>query len=136
MGFPFHLATFEFSLITCNNEIEPFLIFFFQGERRLAVFFYEKLNKLLTQIIRPAVFAANSSTRKILKIDLKKGGKLITSDTLPLGSRTARAINKYTTTQALEVRKFKQNAQKCLIHLIEKLKELYIMSFTKPDSFF
>ena len=49
-------------------------------------------------------------------------------------------------TRAPEVRKFKQNAQKCLIHLVEKLKEqssqrlqmhtLYIMSFTKPDSFF
>ena len=35
-------------------------------------------------------------------------------------------MNKSTTTattQALEVRKFKQNARKCLIHLVEKLKE-------------
>ena len=72
----------------------------------------------------------------MLKIDLNKWEKFITSDTLSPGLRTARAINKYTTTQALEVRKFKQNAQKCLIHLVEKLKEPYIMSFTKPDSFF
>ena len=59
----------------------------------------------------------------MLKIDLRKEENLISSDNLHLGVGTTGAINKCTTTQALEVRKFKQNAQKFLIHLVEKLKE-------------
>ena len=55
--------------------------------------------------------------------DLKKEENLISSDDIYLGVGTTRAINKCTTTHALEVRKFKQNAQKFLIHLVEKLKE-------------
>ena len=73
--------------------------------------------------ICPAVFAANSSIQKMLKIGLKKEENLIPSDDLHLGVRTTRAINKCTTTQVLDVRKFKQNAQKSLIHLVKKLKE-------------
>ena len=73
--------------------------------------------------IRPAVFVANSSTWKMLKIDLKKEENLISSDNLHLGIGTIRAIKKCTTTQALEVRKFKQNARKFFIHMVEKLKE-------------
>ena len=98
------------------------------------------------RFICPAVFEANSSSWKMLKIDLKKEENLISSDKLHLGVRTTRITNKFTTTQTLEVRKFKQNARKFLIHLIGKLKEhsplklethtLYIMSFIKPDSFF
>ena len=94
---------------------------FLQGERPLPEFLYEKLKELLTLItgrfIHPAVFAANSSTWKMLKIDLKKEENLISSENLHFGVGTRRA------TQALEVRKFKQNAQKFLIHLVEKLKE-------------
>ena len=59
--------------------------------------------------IRPAAFAANSSTKKI---DLKKEENLISSHKLHLGVGTPRAINKCTKTQALVVRKFKQNARK------------------------
>ena len=59
----------------------------------------------------------------MLKIDLRKEENLISSDNLYLGVGTTAAINKCTTTQALEVTKFKQNAQKFLIHLVEKLKE-------------
>ena len=70
------------------------------------------------RFIRPAFFTAKSSTRKMLKIDLKKEENLISSDNLHLGIGTTKAINKCTTTQALEVRKFKQNARK-----VEKLKE-------------
>ena len=70
------------------------------------------------RFIRPAFFAAKSSTRKMLKTDLKKEENLISSDNLHLGIGTTKAINKCTTTQALEVRKFKQNARK-----VEKLKE-------------
>ena len=55
------------------------------------------------------------------KTDLKKEENLISSDNLYFGVRTTRAINKCTTTQTLEVRKFKQNAQKFLIHLVKKL---------------
>ena len=55
------------------------------------------------------------------KTDLKKEENLISSDNLYFGVRTTRAINKCTTTQTLEVRKFKQNAQKVLIHLVKKL---------------
>ena len=55
------------------------------------------------RFIRPAVFAANSSTWKMLKIDLKKEENLIFSDNLHLGVGTTRAINNCTTTQALEV---------------------------------
>ena len=75
------------------------------------------------RFIRPAVFAANSSTRKMLKIDLKKEENFISSDNLQLGVETIRPINKCTTTQALEVRKFKQNARTFFIHLVEKLEE-------------
>ena len=57
----------------------------------------------------------------MLKIDLKEEENLISSDDLQLGVGTTRAINKCTTTQALEVRKFKQNARKFLIHLVGKL---------------
>ena len=103
MGFPMHLATLEFSLFICN-KIEPFLTFF-QGGRPLAVFFYEKLKELLTLImgrfVHPAVFAANSSTQKMLKIDFKKEENLISYDNLCLGVGTTRAINKCTTMQAL-----------------------------------
>ena len=75
------------------------------------------------RFIRPAIFAAKSSTRKMLKIDLKKEENLISSDNLHLGIGTIKAINKCTTTQALEVRKFKQNARKVFLNLVEKLKE-------------
>ena len=112
IGFPLHHATLEFSLFIFN-EIEPFSIFF-QAERSLAVFLYEKLKELLTstmgRFIRPAVFAANSSTQKILKIDLKKEENSISSDNLHDGVGTTRAKNKCTATQALEVKKFKQTA--------------------------
>ena len=53
----------------------------YQGEQPLAVFLCEKLKELLTLImgrfICPAVFVANSSTQKILKINLKKEESLI-----------------------------------------------------------
>ena len=65
----------------------------------------------MERLICPAVFAVNSSTQKMLKIDLKKEENLISSDNLHLGVGTTRAINKCTKAQALEVRKFKQNAQ-------------------------
>ena len=104
LGFPLHLATLEFFLFICNEK-EPFLTFF-QGERPLAIFLYEKLKELLLSImgrfIRLAVFAVSSSTRKMLKIDLKKEEKLISSDNLHLGVGTTRAVNKCTTTQALK----------------------------------
>ena len=66
---------------------------------------------------RPAVFAANGSTwkmlkidlRKMLKIDLRKEKNMIFSSNVHLGIGAAGAINKCTTTQALEVGKFKQN---------------------------
>ena len=144
MGFPLHLATLELSLFICN-KVEPFLTFC-QGEWPLAVFFFEKLKELLTSIMErficPAVFAVISSTWKMLKINLKKEEKLISSDNVRLVG-TARAINKCTATQALEVKKSKQNAQKFLIHLVEKKTipftsqiHTYFMSFTKPGSFF
>ena len=59
----------------------------------------------------------------MLKINLKKEENLISSDNLHIAVGTTRAINKCTTIQALEVRKFKQNAQTLLIHLVENLKE-------------
>ena len=94
MGFPLHLATLEFSLYICN-EIEPFLTFF-QAEWPLAVLLYERLKELLTSImgrfICSAVFAANTSTRKMLKIDLKKEENLIPSNNLHLGVGATRAI--------------------------------------------
>ena len=68
-------------------------------------------------------FAANSSIEKMLKIDLKKEENLISSDNLHLGVGVTRAISKCTATQVLEVRKFKQNAVKFFIHLVEKLKD-------------
>ena len=78
----------------------------------MAVFLYEKLKELLTsilgRIIGRAVFAISSSSRKMLKLDLKKEEKLISSDNSHLGVGTTRAINKCTTAEALEVRKFKQ----------------------------
>ena len=120
-----------------------------QSEQPLAVFLYEKLKELLTSItgrfICPAVLAANSSTQKMWKINLKKEGNLISSDNINLGIiGTTRAISKCTETQPLETRKLKQYTQKFLILLVEKLKErsplryyyTHIMSFTKPDSFF
>ena len=95
------------------------------------------------RLLRPAVFTRNSSTWKMLKIDLKKEENLISSDNLHVGVRATRAFNKCTTTQAPQVRKLKQNARKFFIHLAEKLKgrpplQIYAshMSFTKPDSFF
>ena len=74
IGFLLHLATLEFSLFLCY-EIEP-LFTFFQAEWLSTVFLYENFKELLTsimgRIIRPAVFTANSSARKMSKIDLKK----------------------------------------------------------------
>ena len=61
------------------------------------------------RFIRPAVFATNGSTWKMLKIDLRKEKNMIFSSNLHLGIGAAGAINKCTTTQALEVRKLKQN---------------------------
>ena len=77
----------------------------------------------MRRFIRRAVFSANSSSRKMLEIDLKKKENLISSDNLLLEVGTTRAINKCATTQALEGRKFKQSAQKFSIDLLEKLKE-------------
>ena len=77
----------------------------------------------MERLICPAVFAVNSSTQKMLKIDLKKEENLISSDNLHLGVGTTRTVNKCITTQTLEVRKFKKNARKFSIHLVEKLKE-------------
>ena len=78
MEFPLYLATLEFALFICN-EIELFLTFF-REERPLAIFLYEKLKELPASImgrfIRLAVFTANSSIRKMLKIDLKKEDNL------------------------------------------------------------
>ena len=72
---------------------------------------YEKLKELLTLImgrfIHPAVFTVNSSTEKIVKIDLRKEENLISPDDFHLGVGT-RAINKCTTTRVLEVRKSKK----------------------------
>ena len=114
IGFPLHAGTPEFTLFICN-EIEPFLTFF-QAEWLLAAFLYEKLKELLISImgrlLRPAVFTRNSSTWKMLKIDLKKEENLISSHNLHVGVRTTRAFNKCTTTQAPQVRKLKQNARK------------------------
>ena len=59
----------------------------------------------------------------MLKINLKKEENLISSDNLHLGVGATRAISKCTTTQVLEVRKFKQNAVKFFINLVEKLKD-------------
>ena len=59
----------------------------------------------------------------MLKIILKKEENLICSHDLHIGVGTTRAINKCTTMEALEVRKFKQNAQNFLIHQVEKSKE-------------
>ena len=50
MGFPLHLATLEFFL-SIYNKIEP-LLTFFQAERPLEVFLYEKLKEFLTSIIQ------------------------------------------------------------------------------------
>ena len=71
------------------------------------------------RFICTAVFAANSTTRKMLKINLKKEQNLISSDNLYLGVGTTRATNKCTATQTLEVRKFKQNTRKIFIHLFK-----------------
>ena len=71
----------------------------------------------MERFICPAVFAVGSSTWKMLKINLKKEEKLISSDNINLVG-TARAINKCTA--ALEVKKSKQIARKFLIHLVEK----------------
>ena len=54
---------------------------------------------------------------------MKKEENLISSDNLHLGVGTTRTVNKCITTQTLEVRKFKKNARKFSIHLVEKLKE-------------
>ena len=108
MGFPLFLTTLEFSLYICN-EVEPFLTHF-QAERPLAVFLYEKLKELLTSImgrfVCSAVFAVISSTRKMLKINLKKEENLISSDNVHVGVGATRAINN------ISSGKFKQNAQK------------------------
>ena len=53
----------------------------------------------------------------MLRIDFKKEENLISSGDLQLGVGTTGAIKKCTTTQALEVRKFKQIARKSLIRL-------------------
>ena len=137
MALPLYLSTPEFSLFI-RNEIKTFLTFF-KAEQPLAVFLYEKLTELLALImgkfIRPAVFAENSSTRK-----MQKEENLISSDNLHLAVGTTRGMNKCTTTLALEVRRFKQNALrfliKRLIPLTLQIHTLYIMSLTKPDSFF
>ena len=87
MGFPLHLTTLEFSLFR-YIEIEPSLNFF-QAERPLALYLYENLKELLLTLImgrfiHSAVFAANSSTMKMLEIDLKKEKNLISSGNLIL----------------------------------------------------
>ena len=74
MGFSFHLVTLEVSLFICN-EVEPFLTLF---SRRTAIgsIFVRKVKRITNLEYRKihwsAVFAASSSTQKILKIDLKK----------------------------------------------------------------
>ena len=147
MSFPFHIATLDFALLICN-KIEPFLTFFFFKQNGHWQYFCMKVKRITNlddgKTIRSAVFPANSSTCKMSKIDLKKEENLISSDNLHLRVGTTRAINKCTTTKAIEVRKFRQNAQKMLVHFVEKFQTkiplklqihtLYIVSFTKPGT--
>ena len=126
VGFPLHLATLEFSVFICN-EIEPFLTLF-SSRTPIGCNFYVWRVKRITNLVYgrficPAIFEANSNTRKMLRIDFKKEENLISSGDLQLGVGTTGAIKKCTTTQALEVRKFKQITRKSLIRLFEKLKE-------------
>ena len=65
----------------------------------------------------------------MLKIILKKEENLISSHNVHIGVGTTRIISKCTTMQALEVRKFKQNAQKFLIHQVEKSKEQSLLCY-------
>ena len=120
---------------------------FFQGERPLAAFLYEKLKELLTSSIGRFIglqfLQQVVAPRKFWKSIWRKK-KLNSSDNLHLGVGTTRAINKCTTTKAIEVRKFRQNAQKMLVHFVEKFQTkiplklqihtLYIVSFTKPGT--
>lgn len=120
-----HLATLHFSLCI-TNEIEPFLTFF-QAERPLAVFLFEKLKELVTSLmerfVKSDVLESNSSVNKLLKIDLDDASNLISVENIKVGSGALLICKKAKTTQALEVRKFKQNSRDFLVKLVEKLKE-------------
>lgn len=125
LGSPMHLATLQFSLCI-TNEIEPFLTFF-QAERPLAVFLFEKLKDLVTSLmerfVKSDVLESNSSVNKLLKIDLADTKNLISIDKIKVGSGAQLICNKAKTTQAPDVRKFKQNARDFLVKLIQKLRE-------------
>ena len=128
MSFPLHIATLDFSLLICN-KIEPFLTFFFKQNGHWQ-YFCMKVKRITNlddgKTIRSAVFPANSSTCKMSKIDLKKEENLISSDNLHLGVGTTRAINKCTTTKAIEVRKFRQ---KCWFISLKNFKQRSPLSY-------
>lgn len=73
------------------EEIEPFLEPF-QSERSMAVFLYEKLRaimlSLLEKVLGPNILEENSSTSKLLKVDLKIKANLLpeSSDDVGFGA--------------------------------------------------
>ena len=100
LGSPMHLATLQFSLCI-TNEIEPFLTFF-QAERPLAVFLFEKLKDLVTSLmerfVKSDVLESNSSVNKLLKIDLADTKNLISIDKIKVGSGAQLICQKVKTT--------------------------------------
>ena len=61
--------------------------------------------------------------KKFLNIDLSDTSNLCPAEKVNVGSGATLICNKAKATEALEVRKFKQNARNFLVKLIEKFRE-------------
>ena len=128
-------AELEFSL-HISKLIEPFLIFF-QAERPLAVFLFERLNELMNSLlekfVKPEVLAKKTSAKGKMGITLVKERSskgtslkeenLLSIEKVKIGHGAERIIRKMKIVDALEVKKFRTSCRLFLVTLVEKLKE-------------
>ena len=129
---PVFICILKFSL-SVANYLEPFLKLF-QSECPLAFFLYEKLREmmiaLMVRFVKPDVLASNSSSYKLLKLDLKNESNLLPASSVKTGFGASTELKKLNTLQQTKVRQFQSNARQfqsnarqLLIRLVQKMGE-------------
>ena len=108
------------------NDIEPDLVFF-QAERPLAIFLHERMHSLMLNLmqrfVRSEVLEQNSSTSKMMKININESMNLLPATSVNVGFGAKKCLKPLGTANAPEVRNFYKNARQLLVRIIEKLRE-------------
>lgn len=120
----------EFSNAICR-DLEPFLKLF-QAERPLGVFLFRKLKDmiamLLERIVRKEVLDENRTSSKLLNLVKKLGeGKssemFLPLESIEVGFATKTVLRRLKTTQKSLEKGFRENIQKFLIRMLQKIVE-------------